>query len=142
MKVTLLTLCSLWFALGSYAQSAIGSWETIDENSGEVRSIIEIFERDGKLFGKIAKTMDASADPTCGTCSGKFKDQPYLGMEIMSDLEPGGEKEWEDGEVYDPESDKTYGLSIWIEEDPNVLYVRGKHWTGLYRTQTWRRAES
>ena len=29
---------------------------------------------------------------------------------------------------------------MWLEEgEPNTLYVRGKHWTGLYRTQEWQR---
>jgi len=63
---------------------------------------------------------------------------PGLPLEIIIGAEPDGEKEWE-GKIYDPEGDTEYKLVMWIEEDPNVLYVRGKHWTGLYRTQTWKR---
>lgn len=120
------------------AQSAVGTWITVDDNSGKDRSHIEITEIDGKLSGKIAKTLDPEATPTCETCTGKRANAAYIGMEIIIGAEPDGEKEWE-GKIYDPEGDTEYKLVMWIEEDPNVLYVRGKHWTGLYRTQTWKR---
>ncbi|MFK8055736.1 MAG: DUF2147 domain-containing protein [Saprospiraceae bacterium] len=59
-------------------------------------------------------------------------------MEIITAAASDGDKEWA-GEMYDPESDTTYKLVMWLEDDANVLYVRGEHWTGLYRTQTWKR---
>lgn len=141
MKTPLLTTAGLLGTLALAAQSATGTWQTIDDKTGEARSLIEIYERDGKLYGKIAGILRDDAEERCSTCSGRRKDQPYLGMEIISGAEPDGELEWDDGKIYDPESDNTYGLVLWIEpEEPDVLYVRGKHWTGLYRTQTWQRA--
>jgi len=120
------------------AQSAIGTWITIDDESGAARSHIKIVEQDGKLYGTISKTLDDSPETHCKTCSGKHANAPYLGMEIISSAAPDGEKEWS-GKIYDPETDGTYKLVMWIEDDADVLYVRGKHWTGLYRTQTWKR---
>jgi len=120
------------------AQSAVGTWITVDDNSGEDRSHIEIYDRGGKLYGKIVATLDPEAEKTCTTCSGSRANQAFIGMEIISGAEPDGAKEW-DGKIYDPEGDSSYKLVMWLEEDPDVLYVRGKHWTGLYRTQTWRR---
>lgn len=140
MRSLLLTSTALLCTLAAVAQSAVGTWESVDDKTGEVRSLIEIYARGGELYGKIARTMDPDAPPTCTSCSGAFKDKPFVGMEIITGVEPDGAKAWDDGEIYDPESDKTYGLSLWIEDDPNVLYVRGRHWTGLYRTQTWQRA--
>ena len=35
------------------AQSPVGKWKTLDENSGNVTSEVEIYEQSGKLFGKI-----------------------------------------------------------------------------------------
>ena len=35
------------------AQSPVGKWKTLDENSGKVTSEVEIYEQSGKLFGKI-----------------------------------------------------------------------------------------
>ena len=141
----LLRTVSLFFAAFSFAltlaaQSAVGTWKTIDESTGEAKSHIEIYERGGKLYGKIVKTLRKNAPTTCTTCSGSRANKPYIDMEIISAAAPDGDKEW-DGKIYDPESDKSYTLVMWLEKDPNLLYVRGKHWTGLYRTQSWHRVK-
>lgn len=138
MKNTLLFLILVWTS-GVYAQTAVGTWKTIDDQTGEAKSLIEIYEKGGKLYGKVAKVLRANAEPLCKTCSGERANQAYLGMEIISGAKADGPKEWE-GKIYDPETDRTYSLIMWLEKDLNVLYVRGKHWTGLYRTQTWKRA--
>ncbi len=135
---SLLTLSGLLLATLLSAQSATGTWKTIDDETGEAKSHIEIYEKGGKLYGKIAKTLRANAPATCTTCTGARANKPYVGLEIITAAAPDGKKEW-NGKIYDPESDKTYTLVMWLEDDPNVLYVRGKHWSGLYRTQTWKR---
>lgn len=139
MRLLLTTLAALLLSLAAAAQSAVDTWITVDDNSGQDRSHIEIYERGGKLYGKIVKALDPDAEPTCTTCSGTRANQPYIGMDIIEGAEPDGELEWT-GKIYDPEGDATYKLVMWIEPDqPDRLYVRGKHWTGLYRTQTWKR---
>jgi uncharacterized protein (DUF2147 family) len=60
-------------------------------------------------------------------------------MVILEDLAPYRDY-WKNGEILDPASGSTYGCSIWFEDgNADELQVRGKHWTGLYRTQTWYR---
>ncbi len=132
-----LTLTGLLFATLLTAQTAIGTWKTIDDETGEAKSHIEIYEKGGKLYGKIAKTLRKNAPVNCTTCSGARANKPFIGLEIISAAAPDGKKEWK-GQIYDPEADKTYTLVMWLEDDPNVLYVRGKIW-GFYRTQTWER---
>ncbi len=138
MKIGILTLLALLCSYCLAAQTALGTWQTIDDKSGKVRSHIKIEERGNKLYGKVVKTLNPDAPTHCATCSGARKDQPYIGMEIITAAVPDGDKTWE-GQIYDPEGDSTYKLVMWLEENPDVLYVRGKHWTGLYRTQTWQR---
>ena len=139
--VTVWLLCGLLACSPAViAQSPVGTWVTIDDETGEARSHIEIYESGGRLYGKIVKTLNPNAEIICTTCSGKRAGQPYIGMEIISGAEPDGPNEWDGGEIYDPEADKSYGLVLWLERgDGDVLNVRGKHWTGLYRTQQWRR---
>lgn len=121
-----------------FAQTAVGTWITVDDETGKERSHIEIYEKSGKMYGKIAKSLDENPETYCTTCSGDRANAPYIGMEIITAAEPDGDKEWV-GKVYNPEDDSTYKLVMWLAEDPNLLYIRGKHWTGLYRTQTWKR---
>lgn len=135
--LSLFTLLAV--SLGINAQSAIGLWESTNEETGKVESHIEVFERNGKLFGKIKETFTDRADKVCKTCSGDYKNKPYVGMEIITNLKADGKKEWNGGKIYDPKSDNSYKCIIWLEDDPNTLYVRGKHWTGIYRTVTWSR---
>lgn len=141
MKPFLLACSAILLPYLLTAQSAVGIWKTIDDKSGEAQSHIEVYEKNGKLYGKIVKTLDPTAETRCSTCTGSRANQPYLGMEIISEAVPDGAAEWE-GKIYDPDSDTSYKLVMWVEKNaPNKLHVRGKHWTGLYRTQTWERVK-
>lgn len=139
MKI-LMTLLLLVVSHCASAQTIVGKWKTIDDNNGKARSIVEIYEKDGKYFGKIVKLFrDEGEDPnpTCDECKGKKKGQPIIGMEIISDMEKDGD-EFEDGEILDPENGKTYDCKMWVED--GNLRVRG-YLLFFYRTQTWQPAE-
>jgi len=123
------------------AQSAVGLWKSVDDKTMEEKSNVEIFEREGKLYGKISKILSAAPDVVCEKCSGENKNKPVLGMVIIEGLQ-ALDGYWKMGKILDPESGNIYGCSIWQEEGrPDELKVRGKHWTGLYRTQTWYRVK-
>ena len=141
MPYRYLTLLLLSLPVLAVAQSPLGNWRTVDDDSGKTRSIIRFYERNGKIFGDIAEILDGDAGAICTKCSGPDKDKPVLGLTIVRDLERDGD-EWNGGTVFDPEKGASYRLFVWVEDDPDVLFVRGKHWTGLYRTQKWYRQKS
>lgn len=117
-----------------------GSWKTVDEE-GNAKSVVAISDNGNGVFtGKIVKLLSASADAVCENCSGKQKNAPIVGLTIIKDLK-AKKDHWAGGTILDPTKGAEYKLSIWYEDDnPDVLFVRGKHWTGLYRTQQWVRA--
>lgn len=121
----------------STAQSAIGVWKTIDDETGKARSHVEIFEKNGKLHGKVIKLIDPESE-VCNTCSGDRKGKPLVGMEIMWDMKKSGST-WKSGKIFSPTKDKTYSCKIWLEDD-NTLKVRG-YIALFYRTQTWHRLQ-
>ena len=138
-------LCSLFLSLTAFSlgaqSSPAGIWKTVDDKTGEAKSQIEIFQENGKYYGKIVKLLRRAPDTVCEKCPGKRKDQKLVGMLILEDLEAKDDY-WKDGKILDPESGKEYGCSIWFEDGKtDELKVRGKHWTGLYRTQTWYRVD-
>jgi uncharacterized protein (DUF2147 family) len=116
-----------------------GKWTSIDDNSGQPRSVIEITERTGKFFGKVIKIYSKPGedpDPICDKCGendSRFN-QKVIGMEIMKELVKEGE-EFTNGHILDPENGKVYRCKVWIEG--KVLKVRG-YWGPFFRTQTWR----
>lgn len=113
-----------------------GKWTTIDENTGKPRAVVDIYERDGKVYGKIIKTFPEPGDdpdPVCDKCSGSDKGKRILGMEIIRDMEQDGD-EWSDGTILDAEHGKTYDCKLWVEE--GKLKVRG-YVAFFFRTQEW-----
>jgi uncharacterized protein (DUF2147 family) len=126
-------------AFSSQAQSIVGKWKTIDDNTGEAKSVVDIFERGGKFYGKIVKIFSESdPDPVCDKCDEedpRFR-KKVIGMEIILDLERHGE-EFSEGTVLDPEDGKVYRCKLWLEG--KNLKIRG-YWGPFYRTQTWEKA--
>ncbi len=140
MKYIFKVLIFVAISLSINAQSAIGTWKTIDDEDGTVKSHVQIFEKDGKLFGKIVKLINTNGT-TCTECKGDKKDQPLVGLEILWGLEKDSNTEWDEGEILDPKSGKIYSCKIELT-DANTLNVRGFiGFSLLGRTQTWYRVE-
>lgn len=137
MKVV--TLLLLLIPILVNGQSVTGRWTTIDE-TGEARSVVEIEERGGKLYGKVVKIFvkpGADPDPICKECpkDDNRYNKKIVGMEIIRDLQKSGD-EYSDGTVLDPKVGKIYKCKIWVEG--NTLHLRG-YWGPFYRTQTWKK---
>lgn len=114
--------------------SPIGTWKTIDDETGDAKSLVKIYERDGKLYGKIIKLFQ-NPDATCDACEGEDHGALIRGMVIIWSLEQDGD-EWSGGKIFDPKKGKTYNCKIWLED--GELKVRG--YAGpFFRTQTWHR---
>src|SRR3546814_12952071 len=63
-------------------QSPTGRWKTIDDETGKVKSIVEITQAaDGTLQGKVVEILqsDRGPNPTCDKCKGANKDKPVKG---------------------------------------------------------------
>ena len=136
MKLFCLILLSVFLNYGQ--TSVLGKWTTIDETTGEVKAIVEIFERNGKVYGKIVKIFTTEdPDPLCEECpedDSRFR-KKIIGMEIINDLEKETDG-YANGSILDPENGKIYRCKLWTEG--NDLKVRG-YWGPFYRTQTWKK---
>ncbi|MEN7550126.1 DUF2147 domain-containing protein [Rapidithrix thailandica] len=140
LKQTFLACLLIWAgAVHLFAQTPVGKWKTVDDETGETKSIVEIYEQQGKLYGKIVKLIDPpEPNPVCEECTDHRKGQKILGMVILENMEKE-ENEWNGGKILDPENGKTYRCKIWLE-NKDQLNVRG-YVAFLYRTQSWYRVE-
>jgi uncharacterized protein (DUF2147 family) len=122
----------------------VGRWTTIDDETKKPRSIIAIYEEDGRLFGRIEKLIlepKEPQNPLCDKCDGALKNKPILGMVILRNLKRDGDN-WSGGTVLDPANGKTYKCKIAVEEDGKRLKVRGYvGFSLLGRNQHWLRTE-
>jgi uncharacterized protein (DUF2147 family) len=129
------SLCTSW----ALANSPVGQWHTLDDKTGELKSLVVIVEQQGVVRGRVEKVLRKDADPAakCEKCSDDRKNQPVVGMEIIRGAKKAsGKNVWEDGEILDPENGKTYALRLTPIENGAKLEVRGS--VGPFgRTQTW-----
>lgn len=141
MKKNLLTLVVLLVSTVFYSQGIIGKWKTIDDETGEAKSIVEIYERSGKIYGKVTEILDPKrAKSLCQGCSGDDANKPILGLVILKGLTKDG-SEYNGGSILDPKNGKVYRCLIELK-DKDKLKVRGYIGFSVFgRTQYWSRVK-
>lgn len=138
------------FALNVSAQTIVGTWKSIDDETGKAKSIIEIYKaKDGKYYGKIMELLNRGADedkdPYCKVCP--KDDYRYnkrvITMNIISGMKASSDmKSASSGTILDPKSGKIYKCSMELAGDGAKLEVRGYiGFSLLGRTQTWIRVD-
>ncbi|MDR2475335.1 MAG: DUF2147 domain-containing protein [Bacteroidales bacterium] len=142
MKLTgkLTAILIVLFSISTKAQisSITGEWQTVDDKSGEIRALVNIFRaNDGMYYGKIEK-MYKYADAVCILCEGKNKGQPVLGMMIIRQMKADG-NELKGGSILDPETGKEYYVTISYDAKAGKLKLRGSlDKRGIFgRNQYW-----
>ncbi|TVZ54820.1 uncharacterized protein (DUF2147 family) [Lutibacter sp. Hel_I_33_5] len=135
---TLLLLC---LAINLNAQTIFGKWNSKDDKTGKVDSVIEVYEKDGKAFAKIVKIYDPERqEAVCNLCEGENKNKKILGLNILTGLKKDG-KEWSGGEILDPRNGKVYKCYIKLT-NKNKLKIRGYIGVALFgKTAYWYRDE-
>lgn len=144
MKVVFLVFLAIQLAGTAMAGDDIeGKWKTVDDVTGEVKSIIEITKNDGKLYGTILKLFDEDInyDPVCEKCKDHLKGKKIIGMQIINGLKLD-EGKWRGNKgILDPDNGKYYNVKICVDQnDNNKLIVRGCIFF-LFRKQIWLREE-
>lgn len=136
-KLIVLVLCLISYS--NFAQGILGKWKTIDDETGDAKSIVEIYKENDKIFGKIVEILNPKRkNALCTKCEGDDKDEPILGFIVIRGLEKDGNY-YEDGIIIDPSKGKTYKCRLALDEDnKDLLQVRG-YVAFFYATQYWER---
>ncbi len=133
------------FGMAAAQMTPVGSWHTVDDKTGELKSLIQISESNGVLSGRIDKLLRKEADQkaVCDKCTDDRKDKPLLGLEIIRGAKKAeGKDVWEDGNIVDPDNGTVYKLRMTPIEGGKKLEVRGfVGFALLGRTQTWIRVQ-
>lgn len=147
MKVLWISVISLFLlapaSLRAQQDEILGVWYN-EEKDGK----IEVYKKNGKYYGEIIwiendenddgtkpKTDRNNPDP-------KKRSRRIVGTKILKDLRwDAFDQEWDDGEIYDPKSGKTYSVYAKMK-GPNTLYLKGYIGISLIgRSTLWTRAE-
>jgi uncharacterized protein (DUF2147 family) len=138
-KITFLLLFFACFQM--YSQTVLGKWKTIDDKTGEAKSIVEVYENNGKLYGKVIEIFDATKrNRKCEKCEGTDKNKPVLGLTIIKGLTKD-DAEYNGGKILDPETGNLYKCILKLS-GKDKLEVRGYMGFALIgRSQTWVRVK-
>jgi len=131
MKTFSAALFTFLLASGAFAAEPVtGVWKTIDDETGEAKSLVRIYEFEGKVYGRVIKVFKEPEKKAVG-----IKGSPKIeGLDIIWDMKDTGEK-FTGGRILDPKKGKIYRCEIWKEKD-GTLTVRGK--IGPFgRSQKW-----
>ncbi|QTE23596.1 DUF2147 domain-containing protein [Polaribacter cellanae] len=140
MKKIFLTTLLFILTFTINAQTIFGKWNSRNDK-GVVDSVLEIYKKEGKAYGKVVKIMNPDRkDARCVDCEGEFKNKPILGLDILSGLKKDDD-EWSGGTIIDPRNGKTYKCYIKLVK-PNKLKLRGYIGVSLFgKTAYWERAK-
>ena len=138
----LLFLCFITITNIVSSQTVFGKWKTIDDRTGKPKGVINIYEKDGLMYGYVDKILEPGKENSkCVKCEDDLKDKPVVGMEIITAAEKHEDGEWKGKRLFDPEQAMTFRCKIWLNPENNSeLKVRG-YLAFIYRTQTWLRVE-
>jgi len=136
-----ITLLILILPLIGFSQTIVGKWKTIDDVTGNAKSIIQIYKENGKFYGKVIQILTPGEEnKVCSLCEDDKKDQPIVGMILLTDLVEDDD-EWNEGEILDPNNGSTYSCYVSLESNEK-LKVRGYIGFSLIgRTQYWYRID-
>lgn len=140
-------LFSLLFLLSAFAftmnaQDITGKWKTIDDETGEAKSYVTIYEKGGVYYGKVTTILNKDrVDAVCDQCKDHRKDAPIKGMTIITNLEKVADDKYSGGKILDPQKGKEYDLTIIPEGDSELIIKGGYKILGkmVGRTQSWYR---
>ncbi|NLW95848.1 MAG: DUF2147 domain-containing protein [Xanthomonadaceae bacterium] len=111
----------------SAADPAEGRWKTIDDETGQAKSIVEISQAaDGTLTGRIVELLNPSRpNPTCDKCKDDRRGKPITGMEIIRGMKPEGGGEYAGGTILKPDEGKVYRSKMALIDGGSRLQVSG-----------------
>ena len=107
------------------AEQIIGKWMSEDKDIA-----VEIFKKNNSYSAQVIwflcdpKTPEMRSFKDIENPDPKLRNRPWLGMLVVNDLKFDGKSEWKDGNIYDPNSGRTYKSVVRLQS-PDSLIVRG-----------------
>jgi uncharacterized protein (DUF2147 family) len=132
-----------------------GYWVSVDEKTGKITAGWQIYQSNGKLYGKILRVVGYSQDIKADKCKDSYPGFPVTGKVNQLTIrgtpwifgltmkEPG---QWSGGNVVDPETGSMYKCRITYRQadgkryKADTLEMRGEIGLGIGRSQFWRKS--
>jgi uncharacterized protein (DUF2147 family) len=149
VKLVLGVAALIAFAAPGYtqspAQSPLGLWQAVDQDSKQPTGWFLISDHDGVYDGIIARMfLQPGQDPNklCDQCKDDRHNHPWLGLQIIRGMQPDSynKDRYTGGTILDPRDGKVYKAEMTVEDGGQTLVVRGYIGIALLgKNQYWTR---
>ena len=135
----LLPLLAVPLRLAAQQPTPEGQWLTANQDA-----VVQIFRCGDRLCGKLAWFRLKPGDPNpqaldLNNPDPAQRNRSLCGLVFMRQFKPAGQSDWEDGNIYDPESGNTYHGTLRLQPD-GALSLRGYIGISLIgRSEVWTR---
>ena len=114
-----------------------GVWRTVDDQTGQAKSLVRITNEGGKYVGRIQQLFGGNV---CDKCEGSYKGKNLSGVTVLWGVSSEGGNKYGGGTIMDPKNDKRYKVAL--TDNGNTMVVRGYVGvSALGRNQTWQRVQ-
>src|SRR5687768_5826077 len=114
-KVFTLAVVALLFMSAGLSSSPVGTWKTIDDETGKEKSYVVIWEKNGQLYARIDKLLlKEDQGKLCEECEGEKYNKPVQGMQIMWGVSATKDSkgQYSGGNILDPKNGKIYSVYL------------------------------
>lgn len=125
-KLLIATIAAALSATVAHADPVEGRWSTSPDDNGN-SGIIQIAPCGNRFCGTLIESRRSN---------GEVFQSPNNGRQIVWDMEPAGNGQYRNGQVWSPDRDQTYRSSMTLSG--NTLAVEGCFLV-ICRTSTWTR---
>lgn len=122
----------------------IGTWKVVDSRTGSYLSDIVIrrnskTEQYSAVIVKMYPSVQETVPTTCTPCSGSLKDQPIIGMEVLTGLKMLTQnEEFGQGVWVNPYDGYKYSINGRLSKTGKMLNINAKNPSNnTFRNMTW-----
>jgi len=113
-----------------------GRWITFDPDTKKKDGVVEVFQKDGKFYGKLIWLANPDQKDDKGNGG------PLLGRMLLKDFTWDDDDEYENGKIYNPRDGKDYKCNLEVKDNGRKLKVRGFVGISMFgKTEYWSRDE-
>ena len=130
-----------------FAKDITGTWQHIDDKSGNPQATIEIRKEANNTYSgtviNLIKRSGYNPPSNCVNCPAPYTNQPILGMTVLKGLKSiEGTSSYHGGRVIDPLNGQIYDAKMKLNPSGKRLSLRAYMGASILgRNQTWVRIE-
>ena len=116
-----------------------GVWRTIDDETGQPKSLVEIYKAGDEYKGRVKQVFSGNV---CDKCEGRFHNKNLVGETVIWGIRSQGGNTYGGGAIVDPKNGKNYSLKI-TDNGGTLNLKAGYSVLGkiVGRSQTWQRVQ-